>query len=161
MPAQRINPNRVKLHRSYFIGDLAKLLTVHKNTIRGWQREGMQPIDTKRPIMFQGATVRTFLANRKANRKCPCPAGTMYCFRCRAARPPALGMVDYIPISAASGNLKAICATCETVMHRRASFERVTAILPGCDVQIAEALSRLRGSSSASLNCDFERQVTT
>jgi hypothetical protein len=70
-------------------------------------------------------------------------------------------MVDYIPISAASGNLKAICATCETVMHRRASFERVTAILPGCDVQIAEALSRLRGSSSASLNCDFERQVTT
>lgn len=161
MSAQRINPNRVKLHRSYNVGDLAKLLSVHKNTVRGWQREGMQPIEDKRPFLFQGTTARTFLANRKANRKCPCPPGTMYCFRCRAARPPALGMVDYIPINAASGNLKAICATCETVMHRRASFARLAAILPGCDVQIAEALPRLKGSSLPSLNCDFERQVTT
>lgn len=160
MASQRINPNAVKLHRSYSIGELAERLEVHKNTVRHWQNDGLQPIDTNRPIMFQGATIRAFLGARNASRKRPCPPGTLYCFRCRAPRPPALGMVDYIPLNAVSGNLKAICATCDTIMHRRARHTLLAAILPGCDVQITEALPRLRGSRSPSLNCDFERQAT-
>jgi hypothetical protein len=160
MATQRINPNTVKLHRSYSIGELADRLRVHTNTVRGWQRDGMQPIDSNRPIMFQGATVRAFHANRNASRKRPCPSGTLYCFRCRVPRPPALGMVDYIPLTAASGNLKAICATCDTIMHRRARYALLTAILPGCDVQVTEGLPRLSGSHSPSLNCYSERQTT-
>ena len=129
MAARRVNPRAVKLNRSHSIPELAACLGVHKNTVRNWQREGLKPIDSGRPALFQGAIVRAFLSSRNASRKRPCPPGTLYCFRCRVPRPPALGMVDYLPINARSGNVRAICATSETVMHRRGAKASLSAIL--------------------------------
>lgn len=146
MPARRVNPRAVKLNRTYDVAELAARLGVHKNTVRHWQAEGLQAIDRCRPVLFHGSAIRAFLSCRSARRKSPCGPGTLYCFKCRAPRPPALGMVDYIPISATGGNVRAICATCETVMHRRAARTSLAIILPGCDVQIAQALPRLKGS---------------
>jgi hypothetical protein len=159
--AARANPYAIKMHRTYDVNELATKTGVHKNTVRHWQQEGLQPIDGNRPVLFQGASIRAFLAKRNASRKNPCSPGTLYCFRCRAPRKPALNMVDYIAMSATSGNLSAICATCETVMHRRARFSSLATIMPGCDIQTGQVLSRLMGSPSPSLNCDSERQVTT
>ena len=159
MAARRVNPRAVKLHRSYSVSELAACFGVHKNTVRHWQRDGLKPIDGGRPLLFQGGTVRAFLSARNASRKRPCPPGTLYCFRCREPRPPALGMVDYLSINAKSGNVRAICATCGTVMHRRASKAALTSILPGCDVQYMQALPRLKGSSPPPLNCELERQA--
>lgn len=159
MAARRVNPRAVKLHRSYSVPELAACFGVHKNTVRHWQRAGLKPLDGRRPVLFQGAIVRAFLANRNASRKRPCPPGTLYCFRCREPRPPALGMVDYHSINVKSGNVRAICATCDTVMHRRASKAALASILPGCDVQYGEALVRLKGSPPPSLDCELERQV--
>lgn len=161
MAARRVNPNVVKLHRSYSIPELADRLAVHKNTVRHWQRKGLAPIDSSRPVLFQGAVVRGFLVARHASRKRPCPPGTLYCFRCRDPRPPALGMVDFVSINARSGNIRAICGTCETVMNRRASKAALASILPGCDVQFVQALPRLKGCSPPSLNCELERQAVT
>lgn len=161
MPGRRVNPRAVKLNRTYDVAELAARLGVHKNTVRHWQAEGLQPIDRCRPILFHGSVIRAFLSSRNASRKSPCAPGTLYCFKCGAPRPPALGMVDYIPISATGGNVRAICATCETVMHRRAAKASLATILPGCDVQITQAPPRLKGSPSPSLNCDLERQATT
>ena len=159
MAARRVNPRAVKLHRSYSVPELAACFGVHKNTVRHWQRDGLKPLDGGRPVLFQGAIVRAFLSTRNASRKRPCPPGMLYCFRCREPRPPALGMIDYLSINAISGNVRAICATCETVMHRRASKAALASILPGCDVQYVEALPRLKGSSPPSLNCELERQA--
>lgn len=159
MAARRVNPRAVKLHRSYSVPELAACFGVHKNTVRHWQRAGLTPIDDGRPVLFQGAIVRAFLSTRNASRKRPCPPGTLYCFRCREPRPPALGMVDYVSINAISGNIRAICVTCGTVMHRRASKAALASILPDCDVQYVEALPRLKGSPPPSLNCELERQA--
>ena len=159
MAARRVNPCAVKLHRSYSVPELAACLSVHKNTVRHWQREGLTPIDGGRPVLFQGAIVRAFLSARNASRKRPCRPGTLYCFRCREPRQPLPGLVAYLSINVRSGNIRAICATCETVMHRRASKAALASILPGCDIQFAEAPPRLKGSSSPSLNCDSERQA--
>lgn len=161
MAARRVNPCAVKLHRSYSVPELAACFGVHKNTVRHWQSNGLTPLDCKRPVLFQGATIRAFLTKRNASRKCPCPPGTLYCFKCRAARPAALGMVDYVSINAVSGNVRAICATCETVMHRRARMAALASILPGCEVQFVQAPPRLKGRPSPSLNCDLERTATT
>ncbi len=161
MAMRRVNPRVVKLHRSYSVPELAACYGVHKNTVRHWQRNGLKPLDDGRPALFEGETIRAFLSKRNASRKCPCPPGTLYCFRCRAARPAALGMVDYLAINPVSGNIRAICATCETVMHRRARFAALAAIMPGCDVQLGQAPSRLKGSPCPSLNCDLERPMTT
>src|ERR1700712_1579374 len=104
MSPKRVNPRLVKLHRSYTVADIARLLGVHKNSVRGWQRAGLDPLDGSRPLLFQGQALRGFLEERRAKRKCPCPPVTFYCFRCRQARSPALGMVDCATINAGSGN---------------------------------------------------------
>lgn len=161
MPAKRINPNRVKQSRSYTIGELAGLLGVHKNSIRHWQCTGLRPVDGNRPILFHGADVKSFLCQRNASRKRPCPPGTCFCLRCREPRSPALGMVDYLPVNDVSGNLRALCEVCETVMHRRVRRSALAAAMPGIAVQMVQAQPRLRERPSPSANCDFERQTAT
>jgi hypothetical protein len=161
MGAHRSNPCLVKLHRSYLATELAIRLGVHKNTVRNWQRDGLAPIDGNKPFLFQGATVRAFLAIRNAGRKRPCGPGKLYCFGCREPSSPALGMVEYVALTDTSGNLRAICARCETIMHRRARLASLATIMPGLEVQLVQALSRLSVSPSPSLSCDFERQATT
>jgi hypothetical protein len=109
MPSRRVNPNVIKIHRSYTVGELADRLGVHKNTIRNWQRTGLMPIDDCRPVLFQGAAVRDFLRTQNISRKVPCGPGRFYCLRCRGPRSPAAEMVDFVPITERSGNLRAIC----------------------------------------------------
>jgi hypothetical protein len=155
----RINPRAVKLHRSYSVPELAVCLRVHKNTVRHWQGAGLEPIDGGRPVLFQGAAVRAFLSSRNASRKRPCPPGTLYCFRCREPRPPALAMVEYVSFTATNGNLQALCAVCEGMMFRRAARAKLLQIMPGLSVQIAQARPRLKECSTPSLNCDNGRQA--
>lgn len=157
MPARRANPNRVKQHRSYSVDELARCCDVHKNTVRNWLRDGLKPIDNARPMLFQGAAVRDFLARRNASRKRPCPPGNLYCFRCRCARPPALGMVDFVPRRLGSGNLRALCESCETIMHRRVCEADIAKVMPGCTVQFAEGRASLSGHTDPSLDCDSKR----
>ena len=157
--AARANPRAVKLHRSYSVPELAACLRVHKNTIRQWQGTGLEPIDRRRPVLFQGGTIRAFLAKRNASRKRPCQPGTFYCFRCRVPRAPALGMVEYVSFTPVTGNLQALCGACEAMMYRRARKADLARIMPGLDVQSTQASPRLRGRPPPSLNSDLERQA--
>jgi hypothetical protein len=159
MSRRRLNPNLIKLHRTYDIPELARCCRVHKNTVLHWRQSGLTPIDGSRPILFHGSTVREFLKKRNAGRKQPCGPGKLYCLRCREPRTPALGLVDYVPITAKSGNIRAFCSTCEAIMHRRVSQSALAATMPGLDVQFAERPLRLIGSASPSLTCDSERQA--
>jgi hypothetical protein len=139
MPPNRAGPRRVKLHRIYTTSELATCCGVHKNTVRHWQEHGLQPISADRPILFDGATVRAFLAKRNASRKRPCPPGTIYCFKCRQPQAPALGMVEFTIGNSTTGDLAALCGACGTVMHRRASLASIGAIMPKLNVQIRQA----------------------
>lgn len=161
MSGRRVNLQRVKIHWNYTARDLANCLGVHKNTIRNWQRNGLTPIDGQRPFLFQGTTVRAFLDSWNKRWKRPCPTGMLFCFRCREPQLPKPTSVAYLPVrSGRPGNLRAVCAKCGTVMHRRVKQSVIPAVLPGLLVQIMEAAPRLNGSSSPSLICDFERQTT-
>ena len=161
MRRRRANPCRVKIHTNYTAGELADRLGVHKNTIRHWQRKGLHPIDGKRPLLFKGAAVRTFLVEQNSRRKRPCPIGTLYCFRCREPRAPVPSSVEYVEMRSGSGNVGAVCSYCGTVMHRRVRQSAIPAVLPGLLVQIREASPRLSGSPDPSLDCDQERRAAT
>ena len=154
--SRRINPRRIKVHHSYTVEEAARVLGVHKNTVRGWRQKNLKPIDHRKPVVFEGKDLRAFLERANRGRKQPSPKGHFYCFKCRAARRPAMDLVDYVPITTISGNLRAFCVECETLMHRRARLADVAAIMPGITVQLAGALPRLSGTASPSLNCDFE-----
>jgi hypothetical protein len=154
MPIRRANPQRVKMHRIYSGAELANCLGVHKNTVRHWQANGLEPVSKCRPSLFSGSTVRAFLAKRKATRKRSCPPGTLYCFKCRQPRAPALGMVEATRRNATTGNLSAMCEDCGTMMHRRTRLAEIAAIMPNLDVQIREAGPRICERTDPSLNCE-------
>lgn len=154
MPLRRANPRRVKLHRIYSAAELATCCGVHKNTIRNWQAKGLEPVSKGRPTLFDGATVRAFLAKRNASRKRPCPPGTLYCVKCRRPRAPAMGMVEATRQNATTGNLSAICEVCGTMMHRSTRLAEIGAIMPNLSVQIREADARIYERAAPSLNCD-------
>jgi hypothetical protein len=138
MPGRRASASGVKIHRSYTIAELATCCGVHRNTVRHWMKNGLEPLDHSRPLLFHGATVRAFVGGQRASRKRSCPPGTLYCLRCREPRKPALGMVDLLPITEHSGNLRALCEVCETILHRRARRADLPRIMPDCTIQIVE-----------------------
>jgi len=137
MSGRRANPNTIKLHYSYAVGELATVLGVHKNTVRNWQRTGLSVL-AGRPVLIHGAAARAFLAERNRARKQHCPPGTIYCFRCKEPRPPALGMVELVNVKRGVGNLRALCGTCGGLVYRRARQDALATIMPGLTVQIMD-----------------------
>ena len=121
MANRRIDPRRIKIHRSYTVEEAAKVLGAHKNTVRLWIKQGLPVVDERRPTLLRGRDIRAFLENRKAKRKHRLAAGEFYCLKCRAPKSPAGRMADYTASSADLGNLTGLCPDCETIMNRRTS----------------------------------------
>ena len=157
MPARRVDPRRIKLHRSYTVDDVVRALDVHPNTVRHWIAQGLPAFASKRPVLIEGRDLRAFLQNRRDRAKRPCSPGTIFCLKCRVPRRPALGMVDFIAHSAAGGNLKALCETCGTVMHQAVARAAIALKMPGIEVQFTGAQPRLEGSAPSPLYCDKRR----
>jgi hypothetical protein len=148
------NPRLVKIHRSYTVEEAARLLGKHKNSVRAWIKQGLQPIDGRRPTLIHGLELVGFLQNRRRTGKRPCPPGYMFCLKCRSVKQPAAGMADYLAITETSGNLRALCPDCGTFMHRRAAFAKLKIVGAGLDIAFPQAGSRIRDSTAPSLNCD-------
>jgi hypothetical protein len=151
---RRINPRCAKFHRSYTAHELAERLDVHKNTVRHWIKGGLPVVDGTRPVLILGSDFQAWWAKQRKAAKRPCQPGQMYCLKCRAPKVPALGMVEYAATNAATGNLKAICETCTTMMHRRTRLIDIAAVMPGLDVQRTMAPSSLAALTQPSPNCD-------
>ena len=150
----RINPRRAKLHRSYDVSELADRLGMHRNSVRLWIRDGLPVVDGTRPVLILGSDFQAWWGKRRKAAKRPCQPGQMYCFKCREPKAPALGMVDYVATNAATGNLKALCETCGTAMHRRTRLADIAARMPGMDVRRTLALSSIAAPAQPSSNCD-------
>jgi hypothetical protein len=133
----------IKSHRTYTAEDAAQTLGVHKNTVRSWQRAGLRMVDSKRPHLFRGATISSFLRERRAKTKRPLLPGQIYCLPCHAPKSPALNMADYVPMNATTGNLRGFCPDCERLMYRRVGLAKLASICGSLDVAIAEAGLRI------------------
>ena len=155
MAPRRLNARLIKLHRTYTVEELADTLAVHKNTVRLWQRSGLEAIDRSRPVLFLGQAVRAFLIARRNASKRPCRNGEMYCLRCRAARQPIAGSMILAP-SATTGNLKARCSFCQGTMYRRISEAQIASISAFCVIQEQRAVGRINDCPDARLHCDLE-----
>jgi excisionase family DNA binding protein len=161
MARRRPNPRLAKIHFNYTPGEAARLIGVHKNTVLAWIKSGLPTIDSRRPVLVTGQDLRAYLEAKLKKRKQPCPPGQLYCFGCRKPRPPAGDVADYLPVTATSGNLQAICPTCSSLMHRRVSLAQMEAFRTTLDITIPEALQGLRESPSPSVNCDSSRDAQT
>lgn len=156
MPPKRVNPRRIKIHHVYTFDEVARVLGVHKNTVRAWHRDGLSVITDRRPYLVTGRDLRCYLDRKRDVRKVRCAPGTIYCLKCRAPRAPAMGMVDYRPKNSTTGNLIALCTECSTTMYRCTRKTEIGHIMPGIEVSFTEPEPSIDGCSSHSLNCDKE-----
>lgn len=151
-----LNPNLVKIHRNYTVEDVARLFGVRKNSVRAWVKAGLPVCDDRRPMLILGRDLREFLRSKRSARKRRCGPGELYCLRCREARRPAEGMVDFLPVTAATGRLVAICPVCTATMNRYISVRGLDKLRPHLDVRMPKAQQHISKSSRSPANCDFE-----
>jgi hypothetical protein len=149
-------PRRVKIHRSYTVDDAARLFGYHRNTIRHWQKQGLKPIDGKRPFVFESLTLAAFLEARRGARRRRLKPGEIYCLPCRAPKMPAGDMAEYVPLSEARGNLRGICPTCDRLINRVVSRAQIEAVRGKLDLTFTEPSARIRETSCPSVDCDFK-----
>jgi hypothetical protein len=158
---RRFNPRLIKIHRSYAVDEIARVLAVHKNTVRAWIKSGLATIDQRRPTLVHGLSLATFLAERRRRAKRTSPPGEIYCMRCRSPKTPAANMADYLETTATSGNLRGICPACGSLMHRRVALARLHDVTAELDVTFPQAVRRIEESHPPSVNCDSDKDFPT
>lgn len=155
MGRHRPDRRRVKIHHNYTVDQVARLLDIAKGTVRRWLKNGLPSVDRERPTLVRGEDLRVFLT-AKAKPKHPCPPGYCYCVKCKAAKEPAGAMAEFIVLTTTTGNLRAICPTCGTWMHRRTSLQQLEKIRGQIDVTTVERTPSLRELAYPSTNDDFK-----
>ncbi|WP_371199105.1 helix-turn-helix domain-containing protein [Hyphomicrobium sp. 99] len=123
---------------AYDVAEAARLLGVHRNTIRRWLKDGLEPIDDRRPLLIHGSRLKAFLSQRMRSRKRTCRPGEFYCFRCRAPRKPWGGMADVTLRTEKLASLRALCAACETPMYRAIRVADLPCLRALIDLQTME-----------------------
>jgi helix-turn-helix protein len=138
MRKRRPNHRLVKIHRSYTVEEIARLFSIHKNTVREWIKAGLPTSDQKRPALVLGRELSCFLQRRRTKNKRPCKPGEIYCVRCRAPKSPAGGMAEYQPLTKNLGNLIGICPDCGGMIYRRASKVKLPTIQGNLGITFSE-----------------------
>ncbi len=154
---RRINWRRIRKHRNYTVDDVHRLLGVSKGTVRRWIKDGLPALTECKPFLIIGHDLIAFL-KRRALPKQKCDLDQCYCFSCREPRRAAFGEVEFFPLNTTSGNLRALCETCSTVMHKSISMANLADMRTVFNVSIRQADRSLRGSQDPSLNDHLPRE---
>ena len=142
----------VKGDRSYTVEEAARARRVHKGTVRIWLKNGLQPIDKRRPTMILGRELNRFAAERRGKSRSPCPPGTLYCVCCRSPKTPAGSTAEYLPLSTTSGNLRGHCPDCGRQIHRRVALASIGLVSAGLTIAYPEGHHSIGETSSPSRN---------
>ena len=137
------NPQLPKVHRNYTVEEAARLLSVHKNTVREWIKRGLPIIDDKRPKLILGRDLSSFLQAKRTKNKRPCKPGEMYCLRCRTPKAPAENMVEYRPKTERLGNLFGICPDCGAGMNRSVNPAKLKQIRGQMEITLPQGVRRI------------------
>ena len=134
--------------------ELARLFSVHKNTIRSWLKHGLEAIDGQRPTVARGEELRRFLVDRRARAKQACGPGRIFCLPCRAPKVPALKMAECVATSAAAATIRGICPDCGRMIYRRVNPKNLDAVRGDLDVTLTQAGTRIEETTKPNVNCD-------
>ncbi len=119
--------NGIKAFWCYTMEEAADVTGVSTRTIRNWSRNGLQLMDSVRPTLIRGDVLRAFIKARRQNRKVKTGLDEFYCFRCGTARKAAEGFAECVIVGKRVA-LRALCATCETVVSKPISETRIPEI---------------------------------
>jgi Zn-finger protein len=149
------NPRLVKIHRSYTVEEVSRLLGKHKNTVRRWIKDGLPVINDKRPILILGPDLVEFIKELRAKNKQTCKPGQLYCVRCRVPKYPAGNMAEYEPVTEKVGNLIAICPDCDAIMNQRVSLAKIGEVCGKLDISFPVELRHIVKRTQPTVNSDL------
>jgi len=152
------NYRLVKIHRTYTVDEIARLFGIHPNTVRAWRKQGLEPIDERRPALFKGLILAQFLRARRQKAKRPCSPGEIYCLPCRRPKRPLSGIVEYSPSSPTVGNLRGICPTCHRAIHRHVNRAKLCVVTGDLEVTLTAPAPRLLETYDLPVNCELESE---
>ena len=151
---RRINYRSVSKHRNYTVADIATCLAVCRGTVRRWIKDDLPALHDCKPMLVLGEDLIAFLkARRKPRQKCS--LGECYCFACRAPRQAAGGVAEVRWDTPSTGNLRALCVVCNTIMHKRISAEHLSEVQVILDVSVVQAFKPISNSLPACSNDHF------
>ena len=147
MASRRHNPRLAKSLHNFTIAEAAELYGVHRNTVRHWLREGLKPLDARKPVLIHGSALNQFHTDRRGSLKRACGPDQIYCLKCRAPRRPALDMADYTQLTPSLGALAAICPVCDRIMTQRVNAARLARFSEEIAVRIRPAPGPIKKSA--------------
>ncbi len=160
MVGKRSNGRRIKSHRSYDIAEAARALGVAKGTVRRWLKDGLPCLNEQRPVLILGQDLKAFLDGRRKPKQ-TCRIDECFCLSCKAPRRPAFDEVEFHPLTATGGNLRALCEHCATVMHKRVSMDGLNALKAILTVTDVQAETRLTDGNSPCTNDHLRKELQT
>lgn len=148
---RRPNRRSIKIHRSYTVDEVARVTGYAKGTVRRWIKSGAVPaITDQRPNLILGGDLSDYLRARAASGP-KLQLHECYCFKCRAPRTPALGMTEYLPLTPTTGNLRALCSCCSTVMNKAIRLDDLAVLAGMVDVPPSQACEHIADTDKPSL----------
>lgn len=142
---------RIKIHRSYTVDEVARVLGVAKGSVRRWIKNGLPALNEQKPALVLGGDVIAFGRTRKVEKQ-RCKLHECYCVKCRAPRAPLGGMAEYVPVTKTNGNLRGICLYCGTLIHKRIAANKIPELSNVLTVSVTQGESHLLDSWKPCLN---------
>lgn len=151
----------MKIHRSYTVEEAARATGYAKATVRRWVSSCLLPALTdQRPHLILGADLDGFLrARRRRGHKLR--LHQCFCLKCKEPRAPALGMAEYLPLTATTGNLRALCELCLTVMHKAISRADLATLGGILEVTEQQGPKHIMDTSHPSSDAHLDQEPTT
>lgn len=154
-----VNPRRIKINFSYLVHEIASACGVKRGTVRRWHKQGLVPIEERKPLMFLGYEVRIFLERKRRQSKHPCGPGEIYCVRCRLPKAPRSNQAVYRPWKGFIGSLIGVCPDCGCAMYRRVHLERLHVARGNLVVRMTKDGSRLDKRDDSFVNGNLNEDV--
>lgn len=157
---RRIDHRRISKHRNYTVAEIASCLGVSRGTVRRWIKDGLPALQERKPMLVLGGDLIDFSEARRTLHQ-RCGLAECYCFSCRAPRSAAGDLAEFCWDTPTTGNLRALCAVCTTVMHKRVSAVRLSELQAILDVTIVQAFEPIGDGSSPCPNDHFAKEAET
>ncbi|WP_411819121.1 helix-turn-helix domain-containing protein [Hyphococcus formosus] len=150
--AKRYNLRSIKKNRNYTFEEVAELLNVHEQTVRGWVSSGLRSLRAKKPYLIIGEDLLVFHRKRTNARKSPLGKNQLYCLTCREPKVPFDSEVEFIPKENGAGLLVGLCADCTNLCNRFVQEGKISAIAPDLVVTHSACVNSLKEPTNPPVN---------
>lgn len=143
---KRLSVRGIKMHQAYTVEEVALVLRVHPQTVRGWGKNGLPIMRGQKPHLIHGDELRTFLSKRAGDRKQQLGPDEVYCLKCKKGVRPDGGLADFSTAEGrGTGRLSGICPHCESMANRFVSIAQIGAIAPNLEIAFGAGEESLIG----------------